>query len=221
MLKKLSFLVSITILTAVIGCSSTQKNNPSHVADSGISDDCREEALGLPDDDNFDFMNFAKNLVPTRLKIKGKDAIAGLPVIGGMFGPGPDDKKTEIGLSVGCVRQLPEDVGSLVSFVKELTPDIAKGVAAKNLGVNRSEIPQDFDEIKKFAVKKSREILSENLKIEPEDIPEEPQELMKFIQKEIKSKEDAKQLLAVVGLAIGLDMLDKIDGGSKSKKQKD
>jgi hypothetical protein len=163
-------------------------------------------------------MNFVQNLPVTKAKIEGAGAIAGIPIIGAMFGPGPDDKVTDLGLTVGCVKSLPKSAGELMSLLTQLAPEIAKGIVAKNLGVKRKDIPSDINELKGFAMEKSKEMVSEALGVDAEDVPEKPQELEKFIKKEMGKKKSSKELgkaLAVVGLMAGLDMLG---GGGETKK---
>ncbi|MCL2207672.1 MAG: hypothetical protein FWB90_06200 [Fibromonadales bacterium] len=100
----------------------------STVSANSLSESCEEEILDLLEDYDLDMKELIKDLVPVAVKVKVQ-AKAPLQFL---LGPGPDDKMTDIGVSVGCLKELPESAGAITSMFKSLGLEAANGATASN-----------------------------------------------------------------------------------------
>jgi hypothetical protein len=111
---------------------------------AGISGDCAQELISQSKKDGFDTQEFIKDLVPAVAKVKAQ---AKMP-LQFLFGPGPNDKKTNIGITVGCLKSFPESPDEIKSSLKSIGLGIgdemlikASNLAANKLGQAGDEIP--------------------------------------------------------------------------------
>ena len=109
---------------------------PPPAAIGSLSSSCSNEFLNLPQTKSgFSFQSFLKDLpaVVTEIKVKEK---------AGRFGRlPPDESLTALGVSVGCVKQFPENPGQIKSLlIDQLAPEMARSIVASKMGVQRHEI---------------------------------------------------------------------------------
>lgn len=109
---------------------------PPPAAIGSLSSSCSNEFLNLPQTKSgFSFQSFLKDLpaVVTEIKVKEK---------AGRFGRlPPDESVTALGISVGCVKQFPENPGQIKSLlIDQLAPEMARSIVASKMGVQRHEI---------------------------------------------------------------------------------
>jgi hypothetical protein len=101
-----------------------------------LSGSCVNEFLNLPQTKaNFSIQGFFKELPVVVTEVKTKEKA-------GKFGRlPPDDQLTNLGVSVGCVKQFPANPGQIKSLlIDQLAPEMARSIVANELGVQRSEI---------------------------------------------------------------------------------
>lgn len=103
---------------------------------SSLSEDCEEEILDLLEEYDFDMKAVIEDLVPVAVKVK-LQAKAPLQFL---LGPGSDDKMTEIGVSVGCLKEFPESAGAATSMLKSIGLKFAKSTAANKLGATKKGV---------------------------------------------------------------------------------
>ncbi len=83
-----------------------------------VSDKCRNEIIELPNTKkNFSAQSFPKDLVVSKAKVEALCKIK-------FTCPG-NNKTTDVGLTVGCVKELPADAGGLADLLKDLGMDAA------------------------------------------------------------------------------------------------
>jgi len=96
----LSFAQKIDSLVAALGSTNLPKG-------------CTEDFTNLLSKDGFDMGKFAKELPPsvakTKLKLKSP------------FGKPKDSDKTDAGLTVGCIKELPESPAEITSLLKDIS----------------------------------------------------------------------------------------------------
>ena len=96
----------------------------SSMAFATVSDNCRQEIIDLPNTKkDFNMSNFPKELVTSVGKAK----------LGGFMSPGPDDKVMDVGLTVGCVKQLPTNLAGIQALLKDIGMDMGKNMVAANI----------------------------------------------------------------------------------------
>jgi hypothetical protein len=96
-----------------------------------LSKDCIEEFVKLPKTKaDFDIEKFLKELPPEVIKVKAQ---LKLP-----FSKPADNKKTDIGITVGCLKQFPESANAITPMLKDLSIEIAKSMAANKLGITEN-----------------------------------------------------------------------------------
>jgi uncharacterized protein (TIGR02145 family) len=78
---------------------------------------CINELLAIPKES-------LNELPATVIKIKAQAKTGEMPVIGFFFGPGSDDKVTDIGLTVGCAKVLPESPEDMLAVLKDVGLEI-------------------------------------------------------------------------------------------------
>jgi len=89
--------------------------------------ECIDELLDIPKtDENFALQEFLKELPTTVIKIKAQAKLGETPVIGFFFGPGPDNKVTDIGITVGCAKAFPESPGEILAVLKDVSLEMAR-----------------------------------------------------------------------------------------------
>ncbi|MCL2208463.1 MAG: hypothetical protein FWB90_10305 [Fibromonadales bacterium] len=100
----------------------------STVYASSLSKSCIEEFIKLPEmKADFDMVTFMKDLPPEVIKIKAQSKLP--------FGKPADSKMTDIGITVGCLKQFPESVGEITPMLKDLSVEMAKNAVAGESGV--------------------------------------------------------------------------------------
>jgi len=105
---------------------------------SSLSKDCMEEFTKLPETkDDFNMATFMKNLPPEVIKVKAQ---LKLPL-----GKPADNKMTDIGITVGCLKQFPESVGAIAPMLKDLSLEMTKNKAASKFGIaeNKSGVAEN------------------------------------------------------------------------------
>jgi len=168
-------------------------------AQGGLSKECINEILDIPSKNkDFVFGDFIKSLPTTVVKIKGQAKASSIPLFGSLLGPGSDDKVTDLGITVGCVKAFPESPGELQVVVKDIGLGMAKGMIASKLGVAREDVPSDLEQLKNFAVKMGREKAGEALGVEASEIPTNLKGLEAFASNELK-----EQAVSKLGVAKG------------------
>jgi uncharacterized protein (TIGR02145 family) len=100
---------------------------------ANLPKNCMEEIIDLSKKRGFNMQKFMKELPPEVVKIKAQ-AKAPVQFI---FGPGSDDKVTDIGLTVGCLKAFPESTSQIQSLLKDVSLKIGTDLAA-----NKLEIPK-------------------------------------------------------------------------------
>jgi hypothetical protein len=102
-----------------------------------------DEFIGLAGND-FDMLNFVKKLPPEVVKVKAQLKVP--------FGKPADSKKTDIGITVGCLNAFPEAPDEIMLVLKDVSIEMAKGIVASEAGIAKSEIPNDISELKDLAL---------------------------------------------------------------------
>jgi len=166
----------------------------SHANASGVSDKCIEELVELPNTkENFNMASFPQALATTVVKVQGGAKFQSMPIIGGMLGPGPDDKITEAGITVGCAKQMPTDVGKIKSLLIQVGLEMGKSAVASKLGVKKNEIPNNLSELKDFSTKMAKVKAGEALGIDASEVPTDLKEIESLVSESVK-KQAAKKL---------------------------
>ncbi len=154
-----------------------------------VSDKCFEELVELPNTKaNFSMSSFPKELATTVVKVQGGAKFGSIPLLGSMLGPGPDDKLTEAGITVGCAKQIPTDAGNMKSLLINVGVEMGKGVVAGKLGLKRDELPSSLSELKDFAIKTAALKAGEALGIEEGEIPTDIKGVENLISTNIKKQ---------------------------------
>jgi hypothetical protein len=96
------------------------------MASADISRNCAEEIINISRGNGFDMQKFMSNLPPAVAKAKLQ---AKAP-----FGKPKDGDKTDIGMTFGCLKAFPESPGEIISMLKDLGLETAKGMVANKLG---------------------------------------------------------------------------------------
>jgi len=92
-----------------------------------LSKSCMDEFVNLPQTQkNFSVEDFLKKLPVEVVKVKAQ---AKLP-----FGKPADSKETEIGITVGCLKQFPESAAAIAPLLKSLSVEMAKNMATNKSG---------------------------------------------------------------------------------------
>jgi len=90
---------------------------------SGLPQNCIDEIMANSKKNaSFDLINFSKDLITETVKVKAQ---LKLP-----FGKPADNKVTDIGMSVGCLKMMPENPAQLQSMLKGLLPGLVVAAAA-------------------------------------------------------------------------------------------
>lgn len=99
-----------------------------------LSGSCVEDFTNLLEKDGFDMAKFMKELPPAVAKVKAQ--------LKSPFGKPNDSDRTGVGLTVGCIKALPESPAEVTSLLKDISLkmglDLAMSVAA---GVADNSIP--------------------------------------------------------------------------------
>jgi hypothetical protein len=144
---------------------------------------CADEFSSLPGRvGDFDMMGFVQGLATEAIKVKAK---AKIPIP--FFGPGPDDKVTDIGISVGCLKAFPESLEEIKPVLIDVAKDLAKGVVASKLKVSKSEVPTDIKQLKALAISKAPEIAADALGMEVSEVPTNQKDLECLVRKQINT----------------------------------
>jgi uncharacterized protein (TIGR02145 family) len=125
-----------------------------------FSKSCIEEVMNLSEEDGFDMQDFIKELLPAAIKVKAQ-AKAPLQFL---LGPGPDNKVTDIGLTVGCLKALPESPGEIKSLLMNVGLEVGKSVAAgksvtkqTKTALKKDDDDENYEETDKSGKKDSRD----------------------------------------------------------------
>jgi hypothetical protein len=113
------------------------------LASSALSFSCMNEFTGLASGD-FDMLNFVKKLPTEVVKVKAQ---LKLP-----FGKPADSKKTDIGITVGCLKAFPESPQKIMPMLKDVSIEMAKSIVASKFGVAKSEMPNDIIQLRSLAL---------------------------------------------------------------------
>jgi uncharacterized protein (TIGR02145 family) len=100
-----------------------------------------EEIIALSKKRGFNMQKFMKELPPEVVKIKAQSK-APMQFI---FGPGSDDKLTDIGLTVGCIKAFPESSGQIQSLLKDVSLKIGTDLAINKLGIEKNTIKPTYN----------------------------------------------------------------------------
>jgi uncharacterized protein (TIGR02145 family) len=125
-----------------------------------FSKSCIEEVMNLSEEDGFDMQDFIKELLPVAIKVKAQ-AKAPLQFL---LGPGPDNKVTDIGLTVGCLKALPESPREIKSLLMNAGLEMGKSVAAgksvtkqAKTAIRKDDDDENYGETDKSGKKDSRD----------------------------------------------------------------
>jgi hypothetical protein len=155
----------------------------------GVSNKCIGELIELPNTkENFNMESFPKDLATVVLKVQGTAKFQTIPLLGSMLGPGSDDQLTEAGITVGCAKEMPTDVGEIKSLLMKVGLEMGKSAVAGKLGIKRTEIPNNVGELKGFAVKIATVKTSEALGINASEVPTDIKGMESLISENIKTK---------------------------------
>jgi len=166
----------------------------STVRVKGVSDKCIEELVELPNTKaNFSMTSFPQELATAVVKVQGGAKLGNIPLLGSMLGPGPDNKLTEAGITVGCAKEMPTDVSKIKSLMMIVGLEMGKSAVAKKLEVKKNEIPSNISELKDFTIKTATAKTSEVLGIDASEVPTDLKGMENLISENIK-KQAAKKL---------------------------
>jgi hypothetical protein len=112
-------------------------------ASSAISPACMAEFTSLATSD-FDMLGFVKKLPIEVVKVKAQLKIP--------FGKPADSKRTDVGITVGCLKTFPETSGEIMPLLKDVSMEMAMGIVASKAGIARSQIPTDINQLKDLAL---------------------------------------------------------------------
>jgi len=91
-----------------------------------LSQSCISEFAKLPETQaNFNAEQFLKELPAEVAKVKAQQKLP--------FGKPADSKKTDIGITVGCLKQFPESASAIAPMLKDLSLEMTKNTAASKL----------------------------------------------------------------------------------------
>jgi hypothetical protein len=113
---------------------------------SGLSSICVEDFSSILGKSSFNMSNFAKDLVPEVAKVKLK--------LKSPFGKPKDGDRTSVGLTVGCIKSLPESPAEIQSLLKNIALKaglnfVATAVAGSGNDDDEYYYPKDFGKSKK------------------------------------------------------------------------
>jgi hypothetical protein len=118
------------------------------MASSTLPPGCMNEFSGIATS-NFDLLGFVKKLPVEVVKVKAQAKIPKTPF---NKGPDPDDKKTDIGITVGCLKAFPESKNEIMSALKEVGMEMSIGIVASKAGIARSQVPNDINQLRDLAL---------------------------------------------------------------------
>jgi hypothetical protein len=99
----------------------------------GISDVCYDEIADILNaEEDFDMADFAKDLATTVAKIQGAGALAKVPILGSLLGPGSDNEMTDFGITIGCAKEIPKEPAKIKSLLKEIVTEKVKNSNISN-----------------------------------------------------------------------------------------
>jgi len=187
-----------------------------------VSAECFEEIADLPvTKENFNFSAFPKELAVSAVKVQGS---CKTPVLKAFLCPA-NDKITDVGLTAGCVKELPTDPGPLKSLLIKVGFEMVKGIVADKLGVERKRVPSELNKLVDFALNLSIEKASVALDIKPEETPKNMKDLEALLSKSIKDKsvkgrnlKEAENILNVLSTLSAFSALN--NGGSSEDEKK-
>jgi hypothetical protein len=113
------------------------------LASSAISPACMAEFSSLATSD-FDMLGFVKKLPVEVVKVKAQ---LKLP-----FGKPADNKKTGVGITVGCLKGFPEKPDEIMPLLKDVSMEMAIGIVASKAGIARNQIPTDINQLRDLAL---------------------------------------------------------------------
>ena len=88
---------------------------------AAVSDKCREEIIDLPNTKkDFDLQKFPKDLGISVAKVKASCKIK-------ITCP-KDSKMTDVGLTAGCVKQLPSEPDKIQALLKDIGMDVGENI---------------------------------------------------------------------------------------------
>jgi len=179
------------------------------MAFGAVSDKCIEEIAELPNaKKDFNFKKFPKELGISVVKVQASCKTK--------FTCPKDDKITDVGLTAGCVKQLPNNPNELLVLLKEVGIEMGRNIIASKLEVEKEMIPRTMDELPDFAIRLSIKKTSEHLGVALEEIPTDLKELEAFIKANMKDK-SAENILSVLSFINGLTTLE-TDGSGEEEE---
>jgi hypothetical protein len=93
---------------------------------------------------DFDMLGFVKKLPVEVVKVKAQ---LKLP-----FGKPADNKKTGVGITVGCLKGFPEKPDEIMPLLKAVSMEMAIGIVASKAGIARDQIPTDINQLRDLAL---------------------------------------------------------------------
>ena len=98
------------------------------MAFGAVSDKCVKEIAELPNTKkNFNIKSFPGELAASVATVKG--------LCKAKFSCPADSKKTDVGLTAGCVKQLPEDIKGIQTLLKDAGLEAGETAVQKKLGI--------------------------------------------------------------------------------------
>jgi hypothetical protein len=132
---------------------------PVLAASSSLSPGCISEFSGLATSD-FDMLGFVKKLPPEIVKVKIQAKIPKTPF---NKGPDPDDKKTSVGITVGCLKAFPETPKEIMPVLKDVSIEMSIGIVASKAGIARNAIPNDINQLRDLALQSGAKSVADAL----------------------------------------------------------
>jgi hypothetical protein len=129
------------------------------MAGSALPPGCMNEFSGVATG-NFDMLGFVKKLPVEVVKVKAQAKIPKTPF---NKGPDPDDKKTDIGITVGCLKAFPESKNEMMPLVKDISIEMSIGVVASKAGIARSQVPNDINQLRDLALQSGAKSVADAL----------------------------------------------------------
>jgi len=102
------------------------------MAFGAVSDKCVKEIAELPDTKkDFNIKSFSADLAASVAKVKGLCKVK--------FSCPADSKMTDVGLTAGCVKQLPADLKGIQTVLKDVGLEAGETAVQKKLGIEEEE----------------------------------------------------------------------------------
>jgi hypothetical protein len=96
---------------------------------AAIPKNCTDEIVNISKGNGFNMQKFTSDLPVAVAKAKLQAKVP--------FGKPKDGDKTDIGMTFGCLKVFPESPGEILSLLKDVSQEMAKGAAASQLGAGQ------------------------------------------------------------------------------------